>query len=103
MKHDYDVQSHYWGILTAPLYHRYIGTHNLGSSELRQYLCDELEIYLGYIETLGDDFDNVFEEFGARWDSVMNEYVTNFMIPNFKLGQEVDITKWKYYRSSKGV
>ena len=87
---DNDMYAHYWKILTSKC-------SCVSSSECVLYDMDSvLRSFIDYMLTI-EPSSEIGQITDMNWDRIMKIYVNDFVIPNIKLEQPIDITKWKYY------
>ena len=88
---DNGMYKHYWGILKS----------NSGCMKYIQednpYDLDaELETFVEFLQkvTPETEIGNLTD---MNWDRIMSIYFTDFISPNIKLSQPIDITRWRYF------
>lgn len=104
IKPTYCTLSHLWGILTAPNFHASIELDEmdeLSQSEIRQALCDVLQIYIDYTELFVDEneWDCTLGQ-DSCWDYALESFYDECVRDKFNIFENdynVNIKDWKYW------
>lgn len=104
-KPTYCCLSHLWGMLTKKQYDEACvmdEMNELGVTEIRQALCDILQVYIDYTELFNDSTNEWNEWFGHDqcWDLALESFYNECVDEHFNIFENnfnVDIKNWKYY------